>query len=403
MTSPIKSIAISRVGQIAINVHDLDRATAFYRDILGLPLLFKAGSLVFFNCGGVRLMLTRPEKPEFDHPGSVLYFAVPDIILAHRQMLRSGVRFEDEPHLIAKMPTHNLWMTFFRDSEENLLALRCELPLASGTTMHPSSKNQSAAGRALDGIRILVGRARHQASTLSSHLRQLGAEVLEIPFIEIRKPHSYRPLDTALKRISEYDWLILTSVNGADAFWERLHKLGFDSNRLKHLKVAAIGPATARAIERHGLQVNVVPKQYVAESVVASLRRKVQGKRVLLARARLARDVIPRELTKLTARVDVVEVYQTIIPRSSRKKLIAALNDADRRPHIITFTSSSTVKNFVALLGEAPRQLEDVSLASIGPVTSSTLRQLGLPVHIEADEYTIPGLVDAIVRHTRGH
>ena len=206
-----------------------------------------------------------------------------------------------------------------------------------------------------------------------------------------------------MKRISEYDWLILTSVNGADAFWERLHKLGFDSNRLKHLKVAAIGPATARAIERHGLQVNVVPKQYVAESVVASLRRKVQGKRVLLARARLARDVIPRELTKLTARVDVVEVYQTIIPRSSRKKLIAALNDADRRPHIITFTSSSTVKNFVALLGEAPRQLEDVSLASIGPVTSSTLRQLGLPVHIEADEYTIPGLVDAIVRHTRGH
>ena len=119
---------ISRLGQIAINVHDLDRATAFYRDILGLPLLFTAGSLAFFDCGGVRLMLTRPEKPEFDHPGSVLYFAVPDIASAHRQMLNAGVRFEDTPHLIAKMPTHDLWMTFFRDPEKNLLALMCELP-----------------------------------------------------------------------------------------------------------------------------------------------------------------------------------------------------------------------------------------------------------------------------------
>jgi len=270
-----------------------------------------------------------------------------------------------------------------------------------GTAIHSSSKSQLASGRALDGIRILVGRARHQASALSSGLRDLGAEVLEIPFIEIRQPRSYRPLDTALKKISEYDWLILTSVNGVESFWERLHKLGFDSNRLQHLKVAAIGPATARAIEQHGLKVDVVPKEYMAESVVASLRRKVKGKRVLLARARVARDVIPRELTRRSARVDVVEVYQTITPQSSRTELITALNDTDRRPHVITFTSSSTVKNLVALLGRPQRQLEGVSLASIGPVTSATLRQLGLPVDIEADEYTIPGLIDAIVREAR--
>jgi methylmalonyl-CoA/ethylmalonyl-CoA epimerase len=130
MTSPTSPISISRVGQIAINVHDVNRATAFYRDVLGLPLLFMAGSLAFFDCGGVRLMLTHPEKPEFDHPSSVLYFAVPDINAAHRQMLNAGVRFEDEPHLIAKMPTHDLWMAFFRDSENNLLALMCELPKA---------------------------------------------------------------------------------------------------------------------------------------------------------------------------------------------------------------------------------------------------------------------------------
>jgi methylmalonyl-CoA/ethylmalonyl-CoA epimerase len=128
MTAATPPIAISRLGQIAINVHDVDRATAFYRDILGLPLLFTAGSLAFFDCGGVRLMLTHPEKPEFDHPSSVLYFAVPDITGAHQQMLNSGVRFEDEPHLIARMPNHDLWMTFFHDSEENLLALMCEMP-----------------------------------------------------------------------------------------------------------------------------------------------------------------------------------------------------------------------------------------------------------------------------------
>jgi catechol 2,3-dioxygenase-like lactoylglutathione lyase family enzyme len=131
MTASALSLGISRLGQIAINVHDLDRATAFYRDVLGLPLLFTAGGLAFFDCGGVRLMLSRPEKPEFDHPSSILYFTVPDIVGAHRQMLGSGVHFQDSPHLIAKMPTHDLWMTFFRDSEQNFLALMCEVPKAA--------------------------------------------------------------------------------------------------------------------------------------------------------------------------------------------------------------------------------------------------------------------------------
>jgi catechol 2,3-dioxygenase-like lactoylglutathione lyase family enzyme len=124
-------IGISRIGQIAINVRELDRATAFYRDKLGLRLLFSASKMAFFDCGGVRLMLEIPEKPEFDHPSSILYFAVSDIASAHRQMLASGVPFEDEPHLIAKMPDHDLWMTFFRDSEENLLALMSEVPRAA--------------------------------------------------------------------------------------------------------------------------------------------------------------------------------------------------------------------------------------------------------------------------------
>lgn len=118
---------ISRVGQIAINVHDLDRAMAFYRDKLGLSLLFTAGRLAFFGCGGVRLMLDIAEKPEFDHPSSILYFAVPDIAAAYQEMLANGVHFEDQPRMIAKMPDHDLWMTFFRDSENNLLALMSEV------------------------------------------------------------------------------------------------------------------------------------------------------------------------------------------------------------------------------------------------------------------------------------
>ena len=127
----MNSIGISRLGQVAINIHDQKRATEFYRDVLGLPLLFSAGPLTFFDCGGVRLMLSHAEKPEFDHPGSVLYFIVPDIQSAYKRMRESNVHFEDEPHLIAKMPDHDLWMVFFRDSERNLLALMSEVRRSS--------------------------------------------------------------------------------------------------------------------------------------------------------------------------------------------------------------------------------------------------------------------------------
>jgi len=128
MNTVTAGIGISRIGQIAINAHDVERACTFYQDTLGLKLLFKAGpGLAFFDCGGVRLMLTRPEKPEFDHPGSILYFSVPDIQSAHATMKERGVHFEDEPHMIARMPDHALWMVFFRDTEGNLMALMSEV------------------------------------------------------------------------------------------------------------------------------------------------------------------------------------------------------------------------------------------------------------------------------------
>lgn len=253
--------------------------------------------------------------------------------------------------------------------------------------------------RPLAGWRVLVSRAKRQAGALSDELRGKGAEVLEIPFIEIRPPRSYRPLNEALRLTTEYDWLILTSVNGVQAFFEQLEKLGLKKKQLAHLKIAAIGPATKAAIERHGLKVAVTPKEYVAESVVESLRDRVNGKRVLLCRAKVARDVIPRELRKLGAYVDVVEAYETVIPKTSQTRLRAALRSARRRPHVITFTSSSTVKNFMSLLnirsGQS-RLLDGIYNASIGPVTSDTLAENGLRVDVQAAQYTIPGLVDAI-------
>ena len=252
-----------------------------------------------------------------------------------------------------------------------------------------------ASRKPLTGCRILVGRTRHQASALSKDLRKLGAQVIEIPFIEIRKPRSFHPLDSALNDIFAYDWLILTSANGVEAMWDRMKKLGVTNRSLRHLQVAAIGPATQKAIAKRGLKVDVVPQEYVAESVVHSLRNRVAGKRVLLVRAKVARDVIPEQLQTAGARVDVVEAYETVVPESSRSRLRSLMKSPRRVPHVITFTSSSSVRNFVALLGKTPH-LPGIKLASIGPVTSATLLELGLRADIEAAQFTIPGLIAGI-------
>lgn len=254
-------------------------------------------------------------------------------------------------------------------------------------------------GKPLAGKRIIIGRAKAQAGSLAKLLRERGAKVTAIPFIEIRKPRSFKPLDQALKHVLEYDWLILTSVNGVEALFERMKKLRMEPGWLAHLRIAAIGPATKAAIEEHGVDVAVVPKEYVAESVVASLRKKVEGRNVLLVRAKVARDVIPNELRKAGAAVEVIEAYETVLPKTSRKALLAALKNSRKRPDVVTFTSSSTANNFVELIGaEAAYSglLDGVKLASIGPVTTSTLKKLGLSVDIKAREYTIPGLVEAI-------
>jgi uroporphyrinogen III methyltransferase/synthase len=243
----------------------------------------------------------------------------------------------------------------------------------------------------LFGRRIVVTRDRAQAGEMGALLEELGAEVLLAPVIEIRPPADPAPLDQAIARLDTYDWLIFTSVNGVRSFVERLDRSGRDLRALR-AKVCGIGPATCAAIGALHLKVDVMPEEYVAESLVKALAgERLEGKRVLLPRAAVARDLVPVELTRRGAQVDVVEAYRTEMPADAPQRVRAVL---DRRPDWITFTSSSTVRNFLAAAGAA--SLDGIRLGSIGPVTSATLREFGWEPHVEAAPHTIPALVQGL-------
>jgi uroporphyrinogen-III synthase len=244
-----------------------------------------------------------------------------------------------------------------------------------------------------------VTRARHQAGQLSKKLRALGAAVVEIPAIGIVAPESFEDLDSALGNLSQYGWLIVTSANGVAALAGRMQVLGIVADAFAGLKVAAVGSATARALEDLGLTVAVKPAEYVAESLVEALRDEVRGQRVLLVRAAVARDVIPGALRARGAVVDVVDAYRTVIPGESVKAIRTIFGAGARLPDAATFTSSSTVTNFLNLLlaagVEAPVGMRAVS---IGPITSRTLRDCGWEPEAEADPHDLDGLVAAVVR-----
>ncbi|HEX4038790.1 MAG TPA: uroporphyrinogen-III synthase [Acidobacteriaceae bacterium] len=244
-------------------------------------------------------------------------------------------------------------------------------------------------------------RARHQAGKLSEKLRALGAEVVEIPAIEIVPPESYAALDAALGNLSPYQWLILTSTNAVEAVAVRAAALGIEATAFRHLKIATVGSATARAIADLGLEVEVTPREYVAESLIEALSDRTRGKRVLLVRAAVARDVIPHALRTRGAIVDVADAYRTVIPETSVTAARTILADPTRVPDAVTLTSSSTVTNLLALLEKAglgrPKQMRAVS---IGPVTSRTLREHGWEPAAEADPHDLGGLVQAVARAT---
>lgn len=253
----------------------------------------------------------------------------------------------------------------------------------------------------LFGKRILITRAREQASAFGQRLEALGAEVIEFPTIRIEAPESWEPLDAAIRRLREYQWVIFTSVNGVRFFWERLHTAGRDVRDLAGITVCAIGPATAAALLDRGIHADLVPNEFKAEALVEAVgAERIGGSRVLVPRAAEAREVLPEELARRGARVDVVPAYRTVKSASNVEEVRALLRDG--RVDAVTFTSSSTVRYFLDLVGEdAPGLLHRVVVASIGPITAETAARHGLISHVVPENYTIPALVDALVRHFR--
>ena len=255
-----------------------------------------------------------------------------------------------------------------------------------------------SAAAPLEGRRILVTRARHQAGRLSDELVRLGAKAIEIPAIEIVPPSTFAPLDEALKEPDRFDWLILTSVNAVKALRDRCAEFGIGLEGLRRWEVAAVGATTLRAMEDWGLQVSLSPREYVAESLVEALGERASGKRVLIVRAAVARDVIPDALRERGAEVAIAEAYRTVIPEESVQKIGELLRGSP--PDAATFTSSSTVTNFFRLFRAAgiDERPEGMRAISIGPITSQTLHDFGWEPAAEADPHDIAGLVAATVR-----
>lgn len=252
--------------------------------------------------------------------------------------------------------------------------------------------------RPLWGQRVLVTRSRDQASIFSEMIKELGGEPIEFPTINIVPPEDYQPLDMAITRVSEYDWIIFTSVNGVKSFYERLHLKKMDFRQLNGVKICAIGPKTKEELENFGLIVDYVPEEYRAEAIIEKMQdENLLGKRILLPRADIARKVLPESLRSLGAEVEEVIAYRTV-KGDGHVEMVRKLLE-NNSINIITFTSSSTVKNFVSMFNKAelPKLLNGVKLASIGPITTNTAVNLGLDITIEASEYTLDGLLQAIL------
>jgi uroporphyrinogen-III synthase len=250
---------------------------------------------------------------------------------------------------------------------------------------------------ALAHKRVLITRTRHQASELATRLEALGATTLLVPTIEIVPPISFAALDAALTCLSAYDWLLFTSANAVEAFHRRAQFL-----HLTQLpkKIAVIGPATLKAANAIGLDIDLIPHQYIAESLAESLLPEAPGKSFLLIRAAEARDHLPETLAAAGATVTIAEAYRNQLPPDSIPALQTLFASPDDYPDAITFTSASTAHNLCALLEAANITLPfNITLASIGPITSEALRTLGHEPTIEAAEPTIPALVEAMLKH----
>ncbi|MBX3332888.1 MAG: uroporphyrinogen-III C-methyltransferase [Nitrospira sp.] len=255
--------------------------------------------------------------------------------------------------------------------------------------------------RPLFGKRVLMTRAKEQAGELATLLAGYGAEAVEAPTIKIVPPVDWAPVDRAIAEIGTYNWVIFTSVNGVDRFMTRLWAKGLDSRCLAGRRLCCIGPRTAQELEKFGVKTDLIPAEYQAEGVLeAFAQQDIRTVRFLIPRAEVAREILPDELRAHGAHVDVVPVYRTVTPTQDDAEWRQQL--MDHQIHVVTFTSSSTVKNFMAMLGGIDRVrplLHSVTVACIGPITARTAAEYGLTVSIMPRENTIPALVDSIARH----
>jgi len=262
--------------------------------------------------------------------------------------------------------------------------------------------------RPLFGKRVVVTRTREQASELVNLLENCGAECLEFPTISLEPVDSYETLDRALAEIDTYQWILFTSINAVDYFFKRLFDLGKDVRYLKGPMIAAVGKVTAEALANRGIKADLLPEEFTGDGLAETLiKRGVKGLRFLIPRALKAREILPESLNRAGAEVTVAPVYQNVLPASStgeqlKEELSLALQE--KTVDMVTFTSSSTVKNFATLMGiKTPEEMRElmsgVAVATIGPVTGKTAENLGLKIDVQPTEYTIPNLVDSIVTY----
>ena len=252
----------------------------------------------------------------------------------------------------------------------------------------------------LFGKKIIVTRAREQASSLVERLEEYGAHVIEFPVIEIVEPEDYSELDNAIKNIKTYNWIIFTSVNGVKFFLNRLKFHKKDVRILDGIKICAIGPKTAEMFENFGIYPDFIPKKYQAEYIIEGLQKiGIKGKKFLLPRAKVAREILPEKIKEYGGIIDVITVYETKMPDTRKDEVLNLLKE--NKIDYITFTSSSTVKNFIEMIDNKIDLLKNVKLVSIGPITSDTIKSYNIKPSIEAKKFTIEGIIEAILDNTR--
>ncbi|TKB72657.1 MAG: uroporphyrinogen-III C-methyltransferase [Nitrospira sp.] len=353
---------------------------------------------------------TQLEWPKLSSSSGTLVFMMgmknlPSIV---RQLLAEG-RSSDQPVAAIRWGTRADQQTVvgtLGDIVEKTEAVRLEPPtvIVVGEVVRLRTQLNWFEAKPLFGKRIVLTRAREQAREFSQLLAAYGAEPVEVPTIQIVPPASWQAIDDAVARLNSYQWLIFTSVNGVKPFMDRLHGAGKDARALAGLRLCAIGPRTAQELGAYGLTPDVVPAEFQAEGVIDSLTRiGVRGSRILIPRAEVAREILPEQLRELGATVDVIPVYRTIAPAVDVASLTQEFQDG--RVAAVTFTSSSTVRNFVELFGgrDVVKPLvAKVVIACIGPITAGTAKEYGLTVTVMSAENTVPALAEAIVKHFKG-